>query len=82
MAEIKFEEALKKLEKIVLDLEAGRLSLDESLKRYEEGVRLAQACAKILESAQKKVEVLTKKDGAFQLRPFNGDGPDSKEDTE
>ena len=71
MAEIKFEEALKKLEKIVSDLEAGKLALDESLRKYEEGVRLAQACSKILESAQKKVEVLAKKDGAFQLEPFD-----------
>lgn len=70
MAEIKFEEALKKLEKIVSDLEAGKLSLDESLKKYEEGVRLAAACSKLLEQAQKKVEVLTKKEGAFQLKPF------------
>lgn len=70
MAEIKFEEALKKLEKIVSDLEAGKLSLDESLKKYEEGVRLVAACSKLLEQAQKKVEVLTKKEGTFQLKPF------------
>ena len=38
MAEMKFEDALKKLEKIVSELEGGELSLDESLKRYEEGV--------------------------------------------
>ncbi len=70
MAEIKFEEALKKLEKIVADLEAGRLPLDESLKKYEEGVRLVAACSKILEQTQKRVEVLTKKEGTFQLKPF------------
>lgn len=70
MAEIKFEEALKKLEKIVSDLEAGKLSLDESLKKYEEGVRLVAACSKLLEQAQKKVEVLTKKEGTFVLKPF------------
>ena len=70
MAEIKFEEALKKLEKIVSDLEAGKLSLDESLKKYEERVRLVAACSKLLEQAQKKVEVLTKKEGIFQLKPL------------
>ena len=70
MAEIKFEEALKKVEKIVSDLEAGKLPLDESLKKYEEGVRLVAACSRILEQAQKKVEVLTKKEGSFQLKPF------------
>lgn len=71
MAEIKFEEALKKVEKIVSDLEAGKLPLDESLKKYEEGVRLVAACSRLLEQAQKKVEVLTKKEGVFQLKPFD-----------
>lgn len=70
MSEIKFEEALKKLEKIVSDLESGKLPLDESLKKYEEGVRLVSSCSKILESAQKKVEVLAKKEDSFQLKPF------------
>ncbi len=70
MPEIKFEEALKKLEKIVSDLESGKLPLDESLKKYEEGVRLVSSCSKILETAQKKVEVLTKKEGAFELKAF------------
>ena len=73
MSEIKFEEALKKLEKIVGDLEAGKLPLDESLKKYEEGIKLVQSCSKILETAQKKVEVLTKKDGSFQLKAFDAD---------
>ena len=73
MSEIKFEEALKKLEKIVGDLEAGKLPLDESLKKYEEGIKLVQSCSRILETAQKKVEVLTKKDGSFQLKTFEED---------
>ncbi|OGX51514.1 MAG: exodeoxyribonuclease VII small subunit [Omnitrophica WOR_2 bacterium RIFCSPLOWO2_12_FULL_46_30] len=78
MAEVRFEEALKKLEKIVSDLEAGKLSLDESLKKYEEGVRLVAACSKLLEQAQKKVEVLTKKEGTFQLKPFEEEQPEDK----
>ena len=71
MAEIKFEEALKKLEKIVSDLESGKFPLEESLKKYEEGVRLVSSCSKILETAQKKVEVLAKKEGAFELKAFD-----------
>lgn len=59
-AEMKFEDALKKLEKIVSDLESGDLALDDSLKKYEEGVKLAQFCSKKLESARKKVEILVK----------------------
>lgn len=51
MAEMKFEEALKKLEKIVEELESGKLSLDDSLKKYEEGVRLSRFCHKTLQAA-------------------------------
>lgn len=72
MAEIKFEEALKKLEKIVEELEDGDLPLDESLGKYEEGIRLSKICAKKLEAAKKKVEVLLKsEDGSFDLKPFD-----------
>ena len=72
MAEMKFEEALKKLEKIVEDLEDGNLALDESLEKYEEGIRLSKLCAKKLEVAKKKVEVLLKsEDGSFELKPFD-----------
>lgn len=78
MAEIKFEEALKKLEKIVADLEAGKLPLDESLKKYEEGIRLVQSCSKILEAAQKKVELLMKKEDGFQLKPFEDEEQEDK----
>lgn len=74
MPEIRFEDALKKLEKIVSDLEAGKLSLDESLKKYEEGVRLSAACSRLLEQAQKRVEVLSKKEGEFLLKSFEEEG--------
>ncbi|MBN2097669.1 MAG: exodeoxyribonuclease VII small subunit [Candidatus Omnitrophica bacterium] len=70
MAEIKFEEALKKLEKIVEELEAGKISLDDSLKKYEEGVRLSRFCHKALQAAQKKIQLLSKKDDNFELKPF------------
>jgi exodeoxyribonuclease VII small subunit len=72
MAEIKFEEALKKLEKIVEDLEKGDLSLDEALKKYEEGLQLARQCAQRLENAKKKIDILAKnKKGEFELRPWD-----------
>jgi exodeoxyribonuclease VII small subunit len=71
MAEIKFEEALKKLEKIVDDLEKGDLSLDEALKKYQEGVELSRVCSQRLESAKKKIDVLGKtKKGEFELKPL------------
>ena len=72
MAELQFEEALKKLEKIVEELEDGNSSLDDALGKYEEGIRLAKMCAKKLEVAKKKVEILLKSDdGSFELKPFD-----------
>ncbi len=71
MAEQSFEKSLERLEKIVGELEGGELSLDEALKRYEEGIKLVQLCSKKLDAAQKKVELLTKTPGGkFQLKPF------------
>jgi len=72
MAEIKFEEALKKLEKIVEDLEKGDLSLDEALKKYQEGVELSRLCSQRLENAKKKIDILVKnKKGEFELKPID-----------
>ena len=72
MAELKFEESLKKLEKIVDDLEKGDLSLDEALKKYQEGIELSRLCAQRLENAKKKIEVLMKdKKGGFELAPLD-----------
>lgn len=72
MAEIKFEDALKTLEEIVELLEAGDLSLDEALKKYEEGTKLANACNKKLAQMQKRIEVLLK-DSAGNIRTENFD---------
>ncbi|HQO37383.1 MAG TPA: exodeoxyribonuclease VII small subunit [Candidatus Omnitrophota bacterium] len=74
MAEIKFEEALKKLEKIVEELEQGDLSLDEALKKYQEGIELSRACTARLENAKKKIDVLARnKKGDFELKPLDED---------
>lgn len=68
MAEVKFEDALKKLEKIVQDLERGELTLDEALKKYQEGVELSRLCSQRLDQAKKKVELLSKnKKGDLEL---------------
>jgi len=71
MAEVKFEQALEKLEEIVAGLEDGDLSLDESLAKYEEGVRLIRLCQKKLGEAKKKIEILVKtKDGKIKTESF------------
>lgn len=56
--EPKFEDQLKRLEDIVGRMESGDLTLDESLKLYEEGVKLSQGCTRRLEEAQKRIEIL------------------------
>ncbi len=58
--ELKFEKALEKLEKIVEDLEAGNIPLEEALKKYEEGVKLSRLCTEKLTQAETKIEQLTR----------------------
>ncbi|MBU0634117.1 MAG: exodeoxyribonuclease VII small subunit [Candidatus Omnitrophica bacterium] len=70
--ELSFEEALKKLEKIADELQEEDISLDISIKRYEEGMKLISVCHKKLEEAKKKVELLVRKEGGkFQLKSFD-----------
>jgi len=77
MKELSFEQALKKLEKIAGELEGDEVSLDVSLKHYEEGMKLISICNKRLQEAKKKVEVLVKKDGKkFQLSSFDEENID------
>ncbi|MCK9431699.1 MAG: exodeoxyribonuclease VII small subunit [Candidatus Omnitrophica bacterium] len=71
-----FEEDLKKLQKIVEELSGGKITLGESLKKYEEGVRIAQSCSAALSEAQRKVELLMKKDGKVSLENFEEGGPE------
>ena len=72
MPKEKFEDALNKLEKIVSELEEGDIPLEESLKLFEEGIRLSRLCNQKLDEAEKKVEILSKgKDGMLKARPFD-----------
>ncbi len=56
MTEVKFKETVQYLEKIVEELRTGKLSLEDSLKKYEEGAKLIQACSKKLDEAKKKIK--------------------------
>ncbi len=77
MAEPSFEEAMKRIEQIVADLEKSDIPLDESLTRFEEAVKLARICHRKLDEAQKKVSKLVgTDDGGFALEPFE----ESRED--
>ena len=72
MAKERFEEALNKLEKIVARLEKGDIPLEESLKLFEEGVRLSRWCSQKLDEAERRVEILVKdKEGTLRAQPFD-----------
>lgn len=71
-----FEKALEDLEKIVEAMESGELTLDEALKKYEEGVGLVRACQSKLTETEKKIELLTKTlDGSLKKESFDPDAP-------
>jgi len=71
MEEKKFEKAIEELEQIVAKLEKGNLSLEESLKLFEEGIKLSRFCNNKLEEAERKIEILQKDaEGKFIKKPF------------
>jgi exodeoxyribonuclease VII small subunit len=66
-----FEESLKQLEGIVAQLERGDLPLEDSIKMFEEGMRLSGQCKQELDSAESKVQILLKqRDGSLKPEPF------------
>ncbi len=74
----KFEEALQKLEAIVAQMEEGDLPLEETLKAFEEGVRLARFCTSKLDEAERKVEKLMRDQaGKLQTTSFSEEEDDS-----
>ncbi|MGH9615379.1 MAG: exodeoxyribonuclease VII small subunit [Acidobacteriaceae bacterium] len=74
-----FEESLKQLEAIIAKLERGDLPLEESVRLFEEGVKLSNACKGDLEAAEGKIQILLKqKDGSMKAGSFSTLG-DSKE---
>ncbi|MCC7211259.1 MAG: exodeoxyribonuclease VII small subunit [Candidatus Brocadia sp.] len=71
MAKIKFEDAAKGLEDIVERLEKGDLPLDETLSKYEQGIKLYKQCVALLEDAEKKIQILVKdENGVFRTRDY------------
>ena len=70
MAKERFEESLEKLEEIVKRMEAGEMTLEESLKAFEEGIKLARLCAKKLDEADRRVELLLRQEGELVTKPF------------
>ncbi len=65
-----FEENIENLEKIVSELESGDLNLDDSVSKFEEGIKISKECNKILEDAEKKITILLNEDGNIKEENF------------
>jgi exodeoxyribonuclease VII small subunit len=77
MAKQTFENAMKRLEAIVQEIESGDLTLDEALKKFQEGVKLSKFCSNKLDETEKKVSILLKdEEGNVCEKPFS---PESSE---
>ncbi len=68
-----FEKALQELEGLVEKMEAGELSLEDSLGHFERGIELTRTCQKALKAAEQKVQILLAKDGEQEPVPFESD---------
>jgi len=72
---VDFEQQLASLEGLVNSLESGELSLEESLKSFEQGIKVARDCQAALKSAEQKVEVLMRQDDELVSQPFEDNEP-------
>lgn len=77
---INFEKSLAELEGLVERMEEGNLSLEESLKAFENGIRLTQQCQQALSEAQQRVQMLVQKNEGLHAMPFADEDPDSVAD--
>lgn len=71
MSKKTFEQSLKQLEQIVEELESGDIPLEKALSRFEEGIKLSQACTAKLDEIERKISILLKKpSGELEEKPF------------
>lgn len=71
MKELNFEEAMKELETIANELEKGDLNLEESVTKFEEGMKLSKQCNDMIQNAEKKITILLKKDEKIEEENFS-----------
>ena len=69
--DINFEDAMKELEKIAEELEKGNLGLDESVSKFEDGMKLSKKCSDLLDTAEKKITMLINDNGTIKEENFN-----------
>lgn len=75
--DLSYEDAVSELESIVDKMEKGDLSLDEALKSFERGIKLAQTSQEKLKNAEQKVQILLTQNGNEQLAPFSQEDSES-----
>jgi exodeoxyribonuclease VII small subunit len=78
--ESSFEEAMKGLEAVVARLESGEAPLEETIRLFEEGMKLSEACRKRLDEADRKIELLLRKPGGVSVETADEDEFLVKED--
>ena len=71
MKQENFETKIKKLEEIVTDLEKGDSSLEDSLKKFEEGMKISKECNKLLQDAEKKITIILENNGEMNEEDFS-----------
>lgn len=65
-----FENQMDDLEKIISELERGDLSLEETVKKFENGMQIANNCSKLLEDAEKRISIILENDGEIKEEDF------------
>lgn len=70
MKEESFENKMQELEQIVTELEKGELNLDESVKKFETGMKISKECSKMLEDTEKRITILLNDDGNVTEEEF------------
>jgi exodeoxyribonuclease VII small subunit len=76
-----FEQALEQLEQIVAEIEQGKVSLEDSIEKYAQGVRLIKQCRSIMDSAEKKIQLLAQgADGQVEIEGELDEPGESPED--
>jgi len=80
MAKKNFETALERLEQIARELEEGDLSLENSLKKFDEGMKLVQFCNQKLDESQQQIDILLNKNGTLTPVPFQAEEDEAPEE--
>lgn len=71
--DLNFEESMQKLEDIANSLENEKLTLEESVAKFEEGMKLSKKCSEILDKAEKKISIIINENGNVKEEEFNAE---------